>query len=72
MSEPHEAINLEDRPGDRVDTSMLSPTRLQPFRLNPHHCVEPITVISLNHHKIKPPKDSPTFRMAQGLCSTCI
>jgi hypothetical protein len=72
MSEPHEGINLEDRPGERIDTSMLYPTQLRPFQLNPHHHVQLTTAMSLNHHKIKPPKDSPTFLIAQGRCSTCI
>jgi hypothetical protein len=72
MSESHEAINLEDRPGEGIHTSMLYPIQLRPFQLNPHHHVQPTTVMSLNHHTIKPPKDSPTSLIAQGRCSTSI
>jgi hypothetical protein len=67
MSEPHEAINLEDRPGERIHTSMLYLTQLRPFQLNPHHHVQPTTAMFLNHYKI-----SPTFLMVQGSCSTCM
>jgi hypothetical protein len=40
MSEhTQEVINMEARPGDRMDTGALSPTRLDPFQLHPRHGV---------------------------------